>query len=275
MSKVIELYPATGRERAIEGLYLAQRIDQLGSSASPFVYANFVVSLDGRIGFVDPATGRDSLPEALTSRHDFRLFLELEAQADCLITHGGYLRAIAEGRLDNVLHIGGNETTRDLGAWRLEQGLPAQPAIAVASASLDFKVPESIQGHGQQLFIATTGAADRARISAFERAGHPVLIAGAGRWVQGKPLVDVLAQQGFHRLYLVAGPLMLAAMLRDRLLSRLYLTLTHQILGGEAFHTLFRGPELTPPQRLRLNSLYLDIASPPNGGQWFAQFECA
>jgi riboflavin biosynthesis pyrimidine reductase len=275
MSKVIELYPTTGRERAIEGLYLAQRIYQLGSSASPLVYANFVSSLDGRIGLIDPATGRDSLPEALTSRNDFRLFLELEAQADCLITHGGYLRAIAEGRLDSVLQIGGNEAPRDLGAWRAEQELPPQPAIAVASASLDFKVPESIRAHGQQLFIVTTEAADRARIRAFECAGHPVLIAGEGKWVEGKQLVDTLVQQGFCRFYLVAGPLILAAMLRDRLLSRLYLTLTHQILGGEAFHTLFRGPELTPPQRLRLNSLYLDPTSPPNGGQLFAQFECA
>ena len=36
------------------------------------------------------------LTKILTSKEDFRLFLELYAQADCLITHGGYLRALAK-----------------------------------------------------------------------------------------------------------------------------------------------------------------------------------
>jgi riboflavin biosynthesis pyrimidine reductase len=270
MARLIELYPQSGRECALEGLYLGHGIHALGSAASPFVYANFVSSLDGRIALVDPKTQQSTLPEALTSGNDFRLFSELQAQADCLITHGGYLRAIAEGQLDDVLEIG---TTRsDLSAWRKEQGLPPQPAVVVASASLDFPLPDSVRG--RRVFIATGASADPARVRAFEAQGYRVIRAGRGRLVEGAPLVTALGGLGLTRLYLLAGPLMLAAMIRDQLLSRLYLTLTHQILGGYAFHTLFRGPPLAPAQRLRLASLYYDPSSPGGAGQWFGRFDC-
>lgn len=65
---------------------------QVGTTEAPFVYGNFVSSLDGRIALMDTAGGESYLPEALTNPNDLRLFFELEAQADCLITHAGYLR---------------------------------------------------------------------------------------------------------------------------------------------------------------------------------------
>jgi hypothetical protein len=36
----------------------------------------------------------------------------------------------------------------------------------------------------------------------------------------------------------MAGPQLIETVLRDGSLSRLYLTLTHQLLGGEHFHTV-------------------------------------
>ena len=256
-----ELYPNPGRQASVKGLYLAHRLHTLGSAAAPFVYANFVQSLDGRIAV------NDKLPESLRNSNDFRLFLELQAQADCLITHGGYLRAIAKGQLDNVLQVGITPQPRDLGRWRSEQGLSEQPAIVVASASLDFPLPESLAG--QRVCIATGNAADKERVLSWERKGYEVLRAGAQREVEGAPLVSALSRLGFKSLYLVAGPLMLATMLRDKMLSRLYLTISHQILGGENFHTLFRGEKLEVPAQFKLRSLHYDSAKP----QWFAQFD--
>jgi riboflavin biosynthesis pyrimidine reductase len=261
---IAELYPNPGRDCHVKGLYLAHRLHTLGSEARPFVYANFVQSLDGRIAV------NGKLPESLANASDFRLFLELQAQADCLITHGGYLRAIAEGQLDNVLQVGITKETRDLGEWRSEQGLAPQPAIVVASASLDFPSPKSLVAHGQRIFIATGNAADRERVLSWERKGYEVLRAGAQREVEGAPVVTALARLGFKSLYLVAGPLMLANMVRDRVLSRLYLTISHQILGGENFHTLFRGERLQVPAQFKLRLLHYDSAKP----QWFTQFDC-
>ena len=97
-SRLIELYPEPGRSRDLAGTWLEQRVHRLGRIGAPLIYGSFVASLDGRIALADPATGVLALPAAIVTRHDFRLLQELMAQADCFITHGGYLRAIESGR---------------------------------------------------------------------------------------------------------------------------------------------------------------------------------
>ncbi len=52
---------------------------------------------------------------------------------------GGYLRALSEGRLGNILQI----RDKDLVAWRRNNDLKAQPAVIIASASLNFPMQQS------------------------------------------------------------------------------------------------------------------------------------
>jgi riboflavin biosynthesis pyrimidine reductase len=271
---VLPLYPEPGPARPLKGLYLDHRIHQLGSNEAPFVYGNFVSSLDGRIALIDSASGESTVPKALTGTNDFRLFQELQAQADCLITHSGYLRALSEGRLGNVLQVGASGDGADLIAWREQHGLSPQPAIVVASGSLDFPLPDSISKHGQPLYIATGKAAEPARVAAWRARGCKLIFAGEGRMVEGAPLVDALGKLGYRALYLVAGPRMLETMLRNGKLARLYLTLTHQLLGGEHFHTMIPGPPLGAAGRLTLRTLYYDRGGKDQNAQWFAQFDC-
>lgn len=270
--KLLQLYPDSG-EHPLRGVYLAHRLHELGSRDRPFVYGNFVSSLDGRIALRDPHSGESHVPQALTSDSDFRLLLELHAQADCLITHGGYMRAIAAGRLDDILQVGTTAGNEDLAAWREEHGLSRQPAICIASASLDFFVPESIKRHGQQVFIATGKSADAVRVRQLEREGYEVIIAGKGTAVEGKDLVNALARKGLRSAFLLAGPRILETMLRDGVLSRLYVTITHHLLGGEHFHSIIEGREMHAAGRLKLKSLYLDPTAPSGTGQFFAHFE--
>jgi len=272
MRTVQQLYPHA-REALLRGLYLAHRLHELGRTGQPFVYANFVSSLDGRIALRDARTAEGRLPEALVSDSDFRLLLELHAQADCLITNGGYLRAIAARRLDDLLQVGAVAGHEDLAAWRAAQGLTPQPAICVASSSLDFVFPASIRRHGQRVFVATGKSPDPARVRLLEGEGYEVVIAGEQAMAEGRPLVEALAQRGYRSVFLLAGPRMLETMLRDGMLSRLYLTLTHHLLGGEHFHSAIEGPEMHATGRLKLASLYLDAPSPERTGQFFAQFE--
>jgi riboflavin biosynthesis pyrimidine reductase len=269
---LLQLYPQV-RESSLRGLYLAHRLHALGIPGLPFVYGDFVTSLDGRIALRDAASGESRLPEALTSDSDLRLLLELQAQADCLVTHGGYLRAIAQKRLGDILQVGAIPGHEDLAAWRQANGLPPQPAICVASASLDFPFPDSVGRYGQQVFVATAGQADAGRRRQLERVGYEVVIAGAGSHVEGRPLVAALAAKGFRSAFLLAGPRMLETMLRDEVLSRLYVTLTHQLLGGESFRAMIEGAELQAAGRLKLAALYLESESSNGTGQFFAQFE--
>ncbi|MFN3919669.1 MAG: RibD family protein [Methylohalobius sp.] len=271
--QIFRLYPPPFAEVPLKGLYLSQRLFELGTPGRPFVYANFLASLDGRIALEDIYTGQTYLPKSLTTPEDFRLFLELEAQADCLITHGGYLRALAEGRLGNVLQIGAHPVGGDLVEWRRSVGLAPQPAIAIASASLDFVIPDSVRAHLQPVYIFTGEGADPSRVEAWRKEGYPVIFAGPGQTVQGRCLIPILGRLGYRSIYLIAGPAMLDTVVRGGYLNRLYQTITHQLMGGEAFRTMVPGPELGPIGHLRLRALYYDPAGPGGAGQWFAQFD--
>ncbi|MBA2492567.1 MAG: RibD family protein [Gammaproteobacteria bacterium] len=271
-AKILPLYPDPGPEQALKGLYLRQRLFELGSADKPFVYANFVSSLDGRIALIDAGSGESYLPDGLSDGNDFRLFQELHAQADCLITHTGYLRALRLGRLGNILQV---EAGGDLLEWRLDNGLSIQPAVVVASASLNFTVPDSIAAHGQTLYVATGQAADPARARALQAQGCKVIFAGADQAVEGAPLVDALGRLGYRCLYLIAGPRMLETMLRARRLARLYLTISHRLLGGERFHSMIAGAPLGTTGGLALRNMYYDRGASDGFGQWFAQFDPA
>jgi riboflavin biosynthesis pyrimidine reductase len=265
---LLRLYPQPGENCAITGLYLAHQIHELGAPEAPFVYANFLSSLDGRIALEDVAQRTTYIPKHLTTASDFRLFMELHAQSDCLITHGGYMRALGEGRLGNILQIRDN----DLIEWRRQSGLKAQPAVVIASASLDFAMHNSLREHGQTVYIATGKNADPDRIRYWHDLGYSVLITGEDRMVHGAPLVHQLRGLGYKSIYLIAGPQMLDAMIREKQLSRLYLTITHQLIGGKDFRTLLTGSKLGPEGNLILKSMYYDPNSPPGSGQFFMQF---
>lgn len=255
----------------MRGLYLELALHRRGKPGAPFVYANFLTSLDGRIALED-GQGQTYLPKSLTTPDDFRWFVELEAQADCLITHGGYLRSLEEGRHGNILQIGQEEPHRDLADWRLRAGLAPQPAIVIASASLDFPMPESISRFGQACHIATGMRAAPERIAQWQDRGYEVLIAGRDNMVEGAPLVQQLAARGYRSIYLIAGPHMFDTIVRDGCLDRMFQTITHQLLGGRCFRTLLPGPELGASGHLKLLSLFYDPNSSNGTGQWFAQF---
>lgn len=72
LPKLLQLYPAPFGEVHVKGLYLSQRAHKLGTANLPFVDANFLSSLDGRIAFED-RWSRDNLhSQALDYRFRFQ-----------------------------------------------------------------------------------------------------------------------------------------------------------------------------------------------------------
>jgi riboflavin biosynthesis pyrimidine reductase len=265
---LLRLYPPSAEKFDLQGLYLAHRLHVSTKGGRAFVYANFLSSLDGRIALENAATGATYIPKHLKSASDFRLFKELGAQSDCLITHGGYLRALHAGELGNILQIRDD----DLAEWRRINGLPPQPAIVIASASLDFPMHDSIREYGQTVFIATGKNARPERVRYWKDKGFAVLLCGSDQMVEGRPLIAELSQLGYKAIYLIAGPQMLDTMVREKQLSRLYLTITHQLLGGADFRSLMTGPPLRKGGSLMLEAMYYEPGSPPSSGQFFMQF---
>ena len=272
--EVLQLFPPPARARRLEGLYLSERMPLPAPGAPAMVYANFVTSLDGRIAVTD-AGGTSRLPAGLTNARDWRLFRELQAHADCLVTHGGYLRALASGRLGNVMQVGLGDGGGDIARWRAAQGMAEQPAVAILSASLDLPIPGSLAMHGQPVHVLTTAAARRDRREALIDAGFDIVDTGPGPWVRSRDVVEALAGRGYRCLYLQTGPRMLESALRDRVLSRLYLTIGHRAVGGERFDTMVQGGLLGDAGAIRLSALHLDETAGRDGGQFFACFDAA
>lgn len=270
---MIRLFPGPATPIELPGAYLSHRLDLLGSPQSPFVYGSFVVSLDGRIALKAPGSELGDVPRELTSAADYRVLRELMAQADCFITNAGYLRAVAAGRLDDILQVGLKQGESDLAAWRAKIGLRPQPTIVVASASLDFVLPASIVAGTQRVIVATGSAAPPQRVMELRDQGVEVIVSGTAGSVEGGKLVAALGERSLRSLYLLAGPRMLETMLRDRVLGRLYLTTVHRLIGGEAFHGLLAGPELGAAGRMTLAELVYDDQASDGVGQSFARFD--
>ncbi|MDN5848869.1 MAG: hypothetical protein L0H63_04415 [Nitrococcus sp.] len=81
---LLRLYPPPIEATALEGLYLNAPLVPSSLNAGLFVYANFVMSLDGRIAIVQPP-GRQVVPSTTANPHDWRLLQELAGHADVLI----------------------------------------------------------------------------------------------------------------------------------------------------------------------------------------------
>ncbi len=263
MDQLIELYPSHRTHQSVRGIYLNEPILD-----RPFVYANFLSSLDGRIAV---GKGRNSLlPEELPNQNDFRLFLELQAQADCIITHGAYLRARANKTLGDVLHL--NKKHQDLLTWRLQNQLAEDFKVAICSNSLDF--PEPFDLKKEQVLIATSQASSPAKRQYWQDLGYKLAICGT-HWVEGDVLCDTLEEQQAQRIFLCSGPKILASMLAKRRLNQMYLTFSHQMIGQESFHSLIEGEASGDLSHCSFHQMRLIYDQSPElkHKQWYARFD--
>lgn len=270
---VKRLYPALQAGVRLDGLYLQHRLHTRGRRDRPYVYSNFITSLDGRIAMGESGRTTHTVPAAITNPRDWRLYQELAGQADILITSGRFFRQSSAGEAQDNLPVGDQPAFADIRRWRIEQGLRAQPDIAIMSGSLEIPL-ESLQPYRSRRLIVVTGAgADADRARHLQDNGVEVMRAGAGRQVDGRQMVDVLATAGYRSLYAIAGPAVFGTLLQARVVDRLYLTFACTLLGGYVFDTLTRCEPLVPAQGMQLASLYHDPSAPAGAGQLFALFE--
>ena len=112
------------------------------AAGRPYVVANFRDQPDGRIAVARTDGTGLTVPSNIANDRDWRLFQELAVQADLIISSGRYLRDYAAGRAQEILQESHDDPQfKDLRIWRADRGLPAQPALAIISGSLDFPIP--------------------------------------------------------------------------------------------------------------------------------------
>ncbi len=260
---LLRLYPTPAEMLALRGLYLAHDL-RAAAGGGPFVYTNFVASLDGRIAQLDPVTRRRRVPPAIANARDWRLYQELAAQADAVVTTARHLRAAVAALPADLLAL--DPELRD---WRQARQLTAEPVLAVLSARLDIPVQQLPERHRRRLLVITGAAADAQARQRLTQAGVEVMAVGKGEHPSGHELLAALAGRGLPLLYSVAGPRVHRLLLDARVIDRLYLTTVLRALGGETVDTLVEGPALAPPIGFVTETLYLDPHGPGDVEQLF------
>lgn len=269
---VTQLYPTPVSEHPLKGLFLAHDLRQYSAtSGQPFVYTNFVSSIDGRIAIPHPERPGLMVPKMTANERDWRLFQELAAQADLIISSGRYLRDWADGRAQEILQVD-DPRFADLRQWRQDRGLPAQPDIAIISGSLRFPIPDVLTAGGRKVVVFTTANPDPQRVAEIEAKAGQVIVAGE-ETVEGGPLVEHMSALGYKTIYSATGPKVLHLLLAGRAFNRLYLTQANRLLGGQPFSTIVDGSLLQPAVDLKINSIYLDSAALDGLGQLFVSYD--
>ncbi|MDR3574910.1 MAG: dihydrofolate reductase family protein [Anaerolineaceae bacterium] len=272
MDDLIRLYPTPSSTVPLRGAYLSHNLRQFSEKThSPFVYANFVGSVDGRIAISNPTGAGFIIPKTIANQRDWRLFQELVAQADIILSSGRYLRDWAEGRAQEILQVN-DPRIADLQIWREKLGLKLQPDIAIISASLDFPIPLILTKGERKVVIVTTSSAKLERIKDFEKLSLPVVIAG-NQSVEGDLLKKGLSELGYQTIYSAAGPKILHLLSNGLALDRLYLTHVNRLLGGQPFSSILEGPLLDPPLNLKIDQIYLDPSCLDGLGQFFISYD--
>jgi len=269
---ILELYPDSGRKHRLTGLYLDQ---SFASGKRPFIYSNFISSLDGRIAVPGASRNTYQVPPAIANTRDWRLFQELAAHADLLITSARFFRQVCDHEAQAQLPIDSAPEFDDLRDWRRAHGLRPQPDIAIFSASLDIPAEALNQYRERKIYLITGATPDPEKLAAL-KASLPlqVITCGQHSHVDASTLRDQLAERGYQRVYAIAGPSVLHALAEGKALDRLYHTNAHCLLGGTKFDTFVRGRQLNPALCMPLRAMYLDTLAPDGAGQTLAIYGC-
>ena len=214
--------------KEVEGLYLRLNLQEVARNLGrPLVIANYVCDLLDVIAKKEEGS-EFQVARELKNSPDWRLFQELTAQSDAIITGAGYLKRYAAhgNAAENVLdQFSEGAEFAELGRWREEHGLKRNPDIIIVSRSLDFDIPEAAVSAGRNIIVATTyEGADSPKAKEFKKAGATVAGAGKGG-VDGKILIKkILSGRGYKVIKMTTGPRVLDILLEGEPLDDIFIT---------------------------------------------------
>jgi riboflavin biosynthesis pyrimidine reductase len=217
----------------VRGLDLGDR----ASARRPFTIANFVGSVDGRVAF----RGRS---RALGDDGDKALFRALRHEVDAVLVGTGTLRAERYGRL-----IAAAEARQR----RRQRGLAPEPLACVVTRSgsvpLDiplFAEPEARIVIFSQAEIDVRGVAAQTEVVRLRADAAPFTAA----------LTHMRIHHNVRALLCEGGPGVFSALVAERAVDQLFLTLSAKLVGGaDENPTIIRGLELPEPTLLSLESV--------------------
>ena len=225
----------------------------------PFVYANFVMSLDGRVSFNTPGHSGGG-PCSRHDTHDRWLMGLLRARADGILIGGTSIDAA--GKHNWTPEAVAPEDDQLWTALRSAEGRAAVPLLVVLTRS--GTVPANafaLSSPRQPVLVATTVAgAERARATLGERPWVSYHVTGE-RLDNPAVFRALRAEHNVRHLLVEGGPLILGALVAEQLLDDAFLTVSPILVGATGAlprPSLVEGVAFGPqqPPRLRLLSLH-------------------
>jgi riboflavin biosynthesis pyrimidine reductase len=207
-------WSAEGKELTAEELIAAYAVPDRSARR---LRANFVTSIDGAVTL-------DGLSGGLSSKDDQNLLGLLRMLADVVLVGAGTLRA----EQYNGLRLGKVRRT-----WRLEQGWPENPVLAIVSARLDLSPASSVFTEAPvRPIVITADSAPAEQRKALEDVAD-VLICGADE-VDLTEAVDTLAGRGLPQILCEGGPHLLGSLTSADLVDEMCLTVSPVLAGPGA-----------------------------------------
>jgi riboflavin biosynthesis pyrimidine reductase len=222
---------ASGPARPVHELLAEVRPRERAPAGRPFVFLNMISTADGRAAV-------DGRTDALGGDEDLQLLLELRAIADAVLIGVGTLRAEGYDRL--VRRPERRERRRTA-------GLAEDPPAVLLSRRFDvpwdaglFQAPE------QPVLVYTgPGGGEAPAVPA------PVEVIRLDEPTPAAVLADLRAR-GVLALLCETGPTLNRALIAERLVDELFLTLAPLLTAAAEEPAILAGPRLPAPARLEL-----------------------
>lgn len=231
----MQLHQLIPSERLVEPLDLLGEMDLAARSDGerPYIVANFVSSVDGRATF----EGRSG---PLGSQADREMFHGLREQMDAVMAGTRTLEVEHYGR------VLGKPERRER---RVEAGRSAEPLMCIVTRSGHVPLDAPIFAEPEARIVVfappgTTIDGVAAQVDVVELDPGEMTLTTAMRRLNSDYSVRSLLCEG--------GPTMFGALLQERLVDELFLTLAPRLTGGGTSPSITDGPELSELAQLRL-----------------------
>jgi riboflavin biosynthesis pyrimidine reductase len=192
----------------------------------PWVFSNFVESLDGVVSLGTPRTGGADISGG--SREDRVVMALLRAVADVVIVGAGTLRAFP-GHVWTPEAIDADRAA-DYAHLRAALGKSPAPVTVMVSASGDLDPALPVFSSGRAPVIVVTSA-EGARRLANRTIGHDVRVAGLGTTLDARDIQAAIDAPPGSRILLEGGPRLMGSFLAARCVDELFLTVAPQVIG--------------------------------------------
>ncbi len=196
--------------------------------SAPRLRVNFVASLDG-------AATHDGLSGGLNNDDDKLVFDTLRLLSDVIVVGAGTVRA--EG-------YGGIRLTAADAAWRVANGLPEQPAVAIVSSRLEIEPTHPAFTDAPTRPLVVTHAGSPADRRAALATVADVFICGEDS-VDPRLMVSELAARGHTQVLCEGGPHLFGSLIEADCVDEYCLTMSPVFEGGSAGRIARGGTQVT------------------------------